>query len=74
MACVRIKDGFVCGPDDFVNLEQYGARVWMSWHHYMGPTFYRSEAAIKPIYTPSKKTWDAFGKWQKEKMLPPTGE
>lgn len=63
MACFRIEHGFICGPDDFVNLKPFGACVWMEWHHYMGPTFFRSENAIKPIYYPSKKTWDAFQRW-----------
>lgn len=63
MTCTRIKNGVVCGPDMIVNLSAYGASVWMSWHHYMGPTFYRSESMIKPIIHPSKKTWDAFGRW-----------
>jgi hypothetical protein len=69
MACIRIEHGFLCGPDDFVNMEPFGAHVWMSWHHYLGPTFYRSEAMIKPILVPSKKTWDAFGKWRESKEL-----
>ena len=67
MACIRIERGYLCGPDDFVNMEPYGANVWMSWHHYHGPTFYRSEAAIKPILVPSKKTWDAFNLWFEER-------
>jgi hypothetical protein len=67
MSCVKIESGWLCGPDDIVNLEAFGAKVWMEWHHYLGPTFYRSEGMIKPILTPSKKTWDAFGKWQDKK-------
>ena len=63
MACVRIESGFLCGSDDFVNLDQFGAKIWMSWHNYLGCTFYRSEAAIKPIVVPSKKTWLAFERW-----------
>lgn len=66
MTCTKIEHGFICGPDAFVDLSPYGAKVWMSWHHYTGPLFYRSEAAIKPIVWPSKKTWDAFEKWRKE--------
>lgn len=65
MTCLRIKDGFLCAADGVVNLEPYGAKVWMEWHRYCGPVFYRSEALLKPICTPSKKTWDAFGKWQR---------
>lgn len=64
MNCIIIEHGFICGDDDFVNLAPYGAKVWVSWHHYLGPTFYRSESAIKPIVVPSKKTWAAFEKWR----------
>jgi hypothetical protein len=64
MGCIRIEHGYICGPDAFVNLEQFGANVWVSWHNYMGPTFYRSKNMIKPIEVPSKKTWDAFTKWR----------
>lgn len=67
MTCIRIEHGFVCGEDDFVDLRKYGAHIWLSWHHYHGPTFYRSKNAIKPIVAPSKKTWDAFQAWLKEK-------
>jgi len=66
MTCLRIEHGFICGPDVFVNLGQYGSKVWMEWHHYTGPTFYRSESAIKPINTPSKKTWNAFERWRED--------
>jgi len=66
MGCIRIEYGFICGPDDFIDMVPYGAHVWMEWHHYYGPTFYRSKNRIKPIITPSKKTWTAFEKWQKE--------
>lgn len=69
MACVRIEHGFICGPDDFVDMSPFGAKVWMEWHHYLGPTFYRSEAAIKPIIVPSRKTWTAFEAWQSSKIV-----
>lgn len=63
MTCHRIKDGFLCGPDEIANLEPFGAHVWVEMHNYCGPTFYRSRSLIKPIMVPSKKTWDAFEKW-----------
>jgi hypothetical protein len=72
MTCIPIKDGFLCGDDTFVDLSPFGAHVWMSWHNYMGPTFFRSKSSIQPIVTPKKKTWDAFGLWQqslKEKSV-----
>jgi hypothetical protein len=67
MTCIPIKNGVVCCHDDFVNLAPYGAKVWMSWHNYLGPVFYRSKNAIKQIDVPSQKTWDAFGKWHKQR-------
>ena len=66
MACIPIKTGFICTDDAWLSLAPFGARVWMSYHHYTGPEFYRSESAITPIITPSRKTWDAFTKWRKE--------
>jgi len=32
--------------DHFVSLEPYGANVWCDHHDHLGPTFYRSAAAI----------------------------
>ena len=54
----------VCGPDNFVSLQPFGASVWCVYHNYLGPTFYRSEKAIVPITKPSRKTWDAFQRWR----------
>ena len=65
MSCRQIGNAIICGPDKSVNLKPFGANVWMEWHHYMGPVFYRSEAMIKPIVYPSKKTWKAFEAWKK---------
>ena len=66
MGCIRIEHGFICGDDDFVDLSPFGSFVWMSWHRYHGPTFYRSKNAIKAIETPSSKTWKAFEKWRSQ--------
>jgi len=56
--------GHICHADYFVSLEQYGAKVWCEDHSYLGPTFYRSETALKEIRVPSKKTWEAYLKWR----------
>lgn len=67
MSCIPIKNGFICTMiDKVVDMEPYGSKVWMEWHRYLGPIFYRSINMITPIRIPSKKTWDAFEKWQKE--------
>lgn len=63
-----IDKGFVVHishSDYFVCLEEFGSKVWCSYHAHLGPTFYRSEKAIKPIESPSRKTWDAFEAWIK---------
>ena len=60
MGCTHL-----CHADYFVSLEEYGAKVWCEDHNYLGPVFYRSEAALKEICTPSKKTWEAYAKWRK---------
>ena len=52
--------------NDPISLEPYGAKVWMEYHRYMGPAFFRSLNRITPIITPSKKTWEAFSKWKIE--------
>lgn len=74
MACTPISGpgfvGFICGADRFVNLEKYGAnRIWMEWHNYLGPTFYRGKYG-PVIRTPGKKTWEAFGVWHSETFKP----
>ena len=78
MACIPIKNGVVCIVDSFVDLSPFGAKVWMTYHNYCGPTFYRSKNCITPIDVPSQKTWDAFGKWAKQnnpgKILHELGE
>ena len=75
MTCHKVKSpggrvvAIICGPDSFVNLEPYGAKVWCEDHNYIGPHFFRSENAIAEIRTPSRKTWDAYVKWR-ESLTP----
>lgn len=64
MPCIKIEHGYLCCDNDPISLEPYGAKVWMVWHNYMGPTFFRSVNRITPIIVPSKKTWDAFDLWR----------
>lgn len=47
-------------------LSEYGAKVWVFDHEFLGPTFYRSERALKAIETPSRKTWNAYVKWREQ--------
>jgi hypothetical protein len=65
MPCITISQKTICCvPDDLVNLEPFGAKVWCEVHRYFGPTFYRSAAATTQIRVPSKKTFDAFDAWR----------
>ena len=64
MPCFHFKDGYLCLDKDPINLEPFGAKVWMLFHRYCGPSFFRSENCITIIRVPSKKTWDAFYKWE----------
>ena len=74
MACTPISGpgfvGFICGPDRLVNLENYGAkRIWMEWHNYLGPTFFRGKYG-PAIRVPGEKTWAAFDTWHAENHKP----
>ena len=41
--------GFICCFDDFFRLPLAdGRHVFMDWHHYLGPTFYRDRAMRRP--------------------------
>lgn len=62
--------GHICHADHFLSLEPYGAKVWVEDHNYLGPTFYRSERAIKAIDLPSPKTWAAYIKWRESMKIP----
>lgn len=57
--------GHICHGDHWLSLASFGAKVWVDDHNWLGPTFYRSEAALKVIGSPSKKTWVAYEKWRK---------
>jgi len=78
MACTSFSGpgfvGHICGPDYFVSLEPYGAKVWCEFHNYLGPTFFRSEKASVPIDNPSRKTWQAFKAWHAETFKPSNAE
>lgn len=56
--------GHLSHDDHFLSLEPFGAKVWVSDHNFLGPTFYRSERALQEIRVPSRKTWDAYQQWR----------
>lgn len=64
MTCVVTPNAIICFPKyTCVDLRPFGARIWMEYHTYLGPIFFRSESMIQQIYMPGKKTWLAFDKW-----------
>jgi hypothetical protein len=49
MTCVRIEHGFIClSPLHKLRLSD-GSRVFMVWHNYLGPTFYRDRDECREI-------------------------
>ncbi|KGF65595.1 hypothetical protein [Pseudomonas lutea] len=49
MACMRIEHGFVCGSPFFRLPLADGTRVYMSWHSYLGPLFFRDKHERREI-------------------------
>lgn len=49
MTCVRIEHGFVCGSPFYRLPLADGTRVFMSWHNYLGPIFFRDRAERREI-------------------------
>lgn len=65
--CIQIEHGWLCLDEGPIDMSQYGAKVFMLWHPYCGPTFFRSVNCIKAIEAPGKKTWAAFDQWKAER-------
>jgi hypothetical protein len=49
MTCHRISSGIVCISPSFRLPLAAGTRVYMDWHNYCGPTFYRDKAERRII-------------------------
>lgn len=49
MTCIRIEHGFVCGSPSFRLPLANGTRVFMAWHNYLGPSFFRDRAERREI-------------------------
>lgn len=49
MTCVRIPGGIVCLSPFFRLRLADGSCVFMEWHNYCGPTFFRDRAARRMI-------------------------
>lgn len=49
MTCIRIPNGIICvSPFYRLPLED-GTRIYMDWHHYCGPTFYRDKLCNRVV-------------------------
>lgn len=49
MTCVRIEHGFICRSPFFRLPLADGTRVFMSWHNYLGPMFFRDRDERREI-------------------------
>lgn len=65
MPCIRIGNAILTVAPERVSLKTYGSNVWMEYHHFLGPTFFRSPRSETELVA-GRKIWDAFYKWQEE--------
>jgi len=49
MVCIQIEHGFICGPELYPLTLLDGRRVFMEWHNYLGPTFFKDRARNRII-------------------------
>lgn len=49
MTCIRIEHGFICAGDFYRLRLLDGRYVFMAWHSYCGPDFYKDKYLNKPI-------------------------
>lgn len=49
MTCIRMHSAIVCVSPCFRLPLADGGRVYMDWHSYCGPTFYRDRALMRDI-------------------------
>lgn len=49
MTCIRIEHGFVCRSPFYRLPLADGTRVFMSWHNYLGPMFFRDRDEQREI-------------------------
>ena len=49
MTCIRIGSAIVCVSPFFRLPLSDGTRVFMDWHSYCGPTFYKDKASVRMI-------------------------
>jgi len=49
MPCIQIEYGFICGSPSFRLRTNDGRYIFMSWHSYLGPTFYHDRNEQREI-------------------------
>ena len=50
MTCLRIPNGIICVGKPSIRLRLLdGSYVFMEWHHYSGPMFFKDKANIREI-------------------------
>ena len=49
MTCIIIEHGFICGSPFYRLPLADGNRVFMSWHNYLGPMFFRDRNERREI-------------------------
>lgn len=49
MTCHHIGNAIVCTQPAYRLPLADGRRIWMEWHHYCGPTFYRDRGLMRMI-------------------------
>lgn len=65
MACNFFSGGVYCTADAMINLRPYGSSVWMEWHNYLGPSFFRGKHSNSDMQA-GRKTWKAFELWYEQ--------
>lgn len=64
MTCVKIHNGIIC-VNPWGRIKVGSKYVWIDYHTYCGPTFWRDRAMTK-IYDPANENdpvWPEFEKW-----------
>jgi hypothetical protein len=49
MTCTRFAGAIICHQPFYRLPLNDGTHVFMEWHHYLGPTFYRDRACVRII-------------------------
>lgn len=67
MTCIRFGSAIVC-VNPWGRLKLGNRYVWVDFHEYCGPSFFR-DAAMTKVYDPADENdpvWEQFDKWLKK--------